>query len=322
LLVAAIAEALKPLLDESMLNLTHRMESIEISQHRMEQRLPEVMETIITPSSFARSDRGNVFTQILGLCGFGLSKLKDRVQNDLTQLEFTRFGDFTFQFKFGDKLEKDSYELLENHLKSKGIHVENVSDGEGLIGRILFNEEIWTLKKNIFEKTKEPRLLKFIIRGRTDFVRLFEPNGIIDKRNIRYFIEVKKGPIEEAELREAFYQLLGGNIANSYHSPPVFLTNLQGGYFVMFITLENNQNEVSRYHLNIFNFLSFDDAVNYLESSTHIMSSCTYDFLRKPTPVSTPFKIKKEDDSDENEDEKYTESKVTLICVDDDLEKL
>lgn len=300
-----------------MSNLTHRMESIEISQHRMEQRLPEYMQTVITPSAFAHSDKGDVLTQILGLCGFGLAKLKDRVQTDLTPLgEIPQIGNFTFSYAFGEEDESASYAPLQKFLIENAIHVENVTNGKGLIDALLFREEIWTLKKNIFEKTNEPRLLKFILQGRTDFVRLFIPNGIIDKRNIRYFIEIKKEPIEEPELREAFYQLLGGNIANSYHSPPVFLTNLQRSHYVMFITLENNQNEISRFQLNIFKFPSFNAAVNYLEFSTQKMFSCTYDFLRKPTPLSTPPKKKKDDDS-QGDSEKDMESKVTLTFVGD-----
>jgi hypothetical protein len=198
--------------------------------------------------------------------------------------------------------------------------VKNIACGQDLIEGCLFNEEIWTLKKNTISKgqsaelTCEPCLCKYVIQGTTDFVRLEQRRLGVTKRNIQYYIEIKRGPIAEAELKEAFYQLLGGNIANYYRSPPVFLTNLSESHFVLLITQCGNPEErlLVQYELQIFNFPSFGSAMNYLEDTTWELKSCTRDFLRRSTPLSTSPKRGR--DGDDSEDD-LVPSKVCLEPV-------
>lgn len=228
---------------------------------------------------------------------------------------------FKFKFSFGDQDEKASYGHLQEFLASKNIVVVNVTEGQGLLDALLFREEIWTLKKDLTNPVAGKRQLKFIVRGRSDFVRLKYNNGIIGKSNIRYFIEVKKEAILEPELREAFIQLLGGNVANSFHSPPIFLTNLQRSHYVLFITLNQNpEEEESLYHLNIWKFPSFHQAIEYLEASTSTMCSCTASFLVKNTPLPTPPRKHRKDESqnDSDSDDGFADSKVDITFVGDD----
>jgi hypothetical protein len=267
---------------------------------------------IITPSSCAAEGEGvNELRNLLEICGFGVQTLESRV----LLRESTPDQTFNFEFHFHDQDEKASYDPLQEFLKSKSIFVVNVTTGEGMLGGLVFREEIWTLKQT-FQKQ---RVFKYIVSGRTDFVRLKGNNNIIGRSNIQYYIEVKKEKIAEADFREAFVQLIGANAANSFHSPPVFLTNLNLDHYVLFITFDEDQ---GNYYLNNWQFRSFNDAIQYLEASTSTMRSCTAHFLVKNTPFSTPPKRRdyRSDDEDESEEEGDSKVQIQLVDVDDATE--
>lgn len=141
------------------------------------------------------------------------------------------------------------------------------------------------------------------------------PKRGVTRTNNQYFIEIKKGSIGETELKEAFYQLLGGNVGNPYRSPPVLITNLAFSHYILFISLIENEN-LPFYQLNIFQFPSFGQAIKYLEDETKTIKSCTRDFLRKPTPLTSPLK-KQMDDEELAEFEKIS---IEPVFNDEDFE--
>lgn len=265
--------------------------------------------------------------EILDLCGFPNERLDTLSTDDLSELKLEdrqMRNDLDYEFNFKNQQEQASYAPLEKFLKDRGIYVRNVANGEGLIDGNLFDQELWTLKKNSLIPScelsaTEQSICKFIIRGRTDFVRLANPRRGITRINNQYFIEIKKEKIGEPELREAFYQLLGGNAGNSYRSPPVFITNLNSSHYVLFITNIGTEG-ILEYQLNIFRFPSFGCAISYLEDETKVAKSCTRDFLRRKTPLSSPpTRHLDEEELDEIED---FDSKMTLEPVfnDEDFE--
>jgi hypothetical protein len=298
--------------------LKNDLQSIKFALLKLQEKIPEVREVIITASSCGRkSEKGStdILHQLLELCGFGNRNLKSRA---VPMESTTSVSPLDFKFTFGDQDEKSSYAPLQEFLASKNIIVANVTEGQDLLDALLFREEIWTLKKDLTNPVAGKRQLKYIVRGRTDFVRLKYDNGIIGKSNIRYFIEVKKGEIGEPELREAFIQLIGGNVANSWHSPPVFLTNLQMSHYVLFITFNQDPDEgESFYQLNILKFPSFHQAIEYSEASTPTMRSCTASFLVKNTPLWTPPKNRRNEDESEYDvdSDRSAGSKVELVDV-------
>jgi ADP-heptose:LPS heptosyltransferase len=83
----------------------------------------------------------------------------------------------------------ENWMLLTKMLNEKGIHVVNVTEGQGLLGGLLFREEIWTLKKDLTNPVAGKRLLKFVVQGRTDFLGSNQPaeamtkNGSKKQRN-------------------------------------------------------------------------------------------------------------------------------------------
>lgn len=270
--------------------------------HKMSERLVPITDYIITPSSCGnKSENGSapIISQLLDICGFGSTNLKDRI---VKRSYPSANRALNFRYSFGrDDDEKKSYAPLQKHLTENNIFVVNVSSGQGLLDGNLFHEELWTLKKDPFAG---PRQLRFIVRGRTDFVRIEQNNGNLSRINQRYLVEVKKGDIGEPALREAFVQLIGANTANTHHSPPVFLTNLQRSHYVLFITLESRTGEtVPCYHLNIHQYSNFSEALSFVEDSTLRMRSCTADFLRKNTPLSTPPKKHRHDDGSQIDDD-------------------
>ena len=277
--------------------------------------MPSVIDVVITPSEFAKSSCKNVFLDVLSTCGFPEQPLRNFVQEDLSLLPSGGASmnlDLNFSFSWKGEVEEASYKPLQEFLESRNIVVKNISNGQGLIDGLLFHQEIWTLKKNILQTSgdwkSDTRVLKYILRGRTDFVRLNQRRFEVTKRNIQYYIEIKRGGIAEVELKEAFYQLLGGNAANPYRSPPVFLTNLSTDHFVLFITQCANPDVALLYELQIFKFPTFSSAMNYLEGTTCELESCTKDFLRRPTPCSS---LKKDQDGDDNDDD-LKDSKVSI----------
>jgi hypothetical protein len=287
-------------------------QQLSLLYHELTNRIPKVINTIITPSEYAKSTHNDVFREVLDLCGFGNGRLMDRVQRDLAPLDLANrplLNDWNFNFNFRDKKEEDSYGPLQLFLTENNLHVKNVTSGEGLIDGLLFEQELWTLKKNLMAKScdlgpLEQCICKFIVRGRTDFVRLQIPQRGITRINNQYFIEIKKGTIGESELKEAFYQLIGGNAANPYRSPPVFITNLNSSHYILFISFIGESSP--DYQLNIFQFVSFGQALNYLEDETREVKSWTRDFLRRPTPLSSPVQKQMEDEDLDDFDSKIS----------------
>ena len=135
---------------------------------------------------------------------------------------------YTHQWKQGQH-ESDSYKGLQEHLRSHGIDTVVVGEGQGLPDKILYHQELWTLKRNTSVRSSdEAPIFKYILQGRTDLVRVRNSANRLGKRKNRYFIEIKRVAdfVEEDSLREAVLELIGGNASNSFHSPPVLLTNL------------------------------------------------------------------------------------------------
>ena len=204
---------------------------------------------------------------------------------------------FEYSFHWGkDQPEVDSYEPLMNHLRDQNIHTVCVGDGQNLPDGLLYYEEIWSLKKNTLfssndlRKTGNAPVFKYILRGRTDLVRKKYPDEPLGKSNNQYFIEIKRVSdfVEEDSLREAFLQLVGGNASNSFHSPPVLLTNLSKKHYVLFITLDGNPTVCLKYKLHVLKMPTFGFAVAFLEERTAEMNSVTLHFGRRPTPPSSP----------------------------------
>jgi hypothetical protein len=121
-------------------------------------------------------------------------------------------------------------------------------------------------------------------------VRIKRRDDPLGKSNNCYFIEIKRVEdfVLEDSLREAVLQLIGGNASNSFHSPPVLLTNLASMHFVLYITLEGDPTVELRFKLNVLKMETFGVALAFVEERTSTMMSVTLHMGRKPTPPSSP----------------------------------
>lgn len=200
-------------------------------------------------------------------------------------------AELDYTFRWEGQLESASYEPLLKHLLDHGICAVKIGEGQGLPDRNLYHKELWTLKRNTslrsedLRMTGEEPILKYIIEGRTDPVRVRDIADPLGKSNNRYFIEIKRVVdfVVEDSLRESVLKLIGGNASNSFHSPPVLLTNQAEMHYMLYISLVGDPTVELRYKLNAVRMPSFGVALAFVE-----MNSVTLHFGRKPTPLIRP----------------------------------
>ena len=280
-------------------DLKGEIHSIALSQHVLNERLPKVLDVYITPSEYKKSEHKETFLEIMEILGLGRESMALKIKNFEGHIPAQSENfDFTFRWKKG-QAEKDSYIPLVEHISTK-CHLEAVvvGDGQSLPSGLLYHQEIWTLKRNLsissadLRKTSEESLLKYVIQGRTDIVRIWDSTVALGRRNNRYFIAIKRTEdfAVEDSLREACLQLIGGNVANTFQSPPVLLTNLANSHFVLYISQVGDPMENLAFHLHVIKMPSFGTALAYVEEHTASRRSVTMHFGRRPTPPTSPLK--------------------------------
>jgi hypothetical protein len=174
-----------------------------------------------------------------------------------------------------------------------------IGEGDALPDGLLYYERLWTLKRNILlrsadlTKTGEGSIFKYTLQGRTDLVIKKYMDQPLGKFNNRYFVEIEREEdfVEEESLREAVLQLIGGNACNSFHSPPVLLTDLAKMHYVLYISLLGDPTVELRFKLNVVRMPSFGVALAFVEERTAEMKSVTLHLAGKPPPPSSPREI-------------------------------
>ena len=185
----------------------------------------------------------------------------------------------------------------------------------------MYYEELWTLKRNTslrsedLRKTGEEPKIKYILQGRTDLVRKRFGADPLGKSNNRYFIEIRRVEdfVEEESLRESVLQLIGGNASNSFHSPPVLLTNLAKNHYVLYISLVGDPTVKLRFKLNVVRMPSFGVALAFVEERTAEMKSVTLHLGRKPSPPPSRPKAKNALEPEDDEDNAVRFGNATLL---------
>lgn len=298
---------------------TEEVHTVAIAQHVLKETVvTKYADVYVTPSDAMKSKCTPQFFEILDLCGFGRQQMAPRVIVHLDPVVRSNELDFSFNWQKDDK-ESDSYAPLQQHLLDLGVPTIDVSSGQGLPNGILFQEALHTLKKNTMLSSSDLRkngtcpYYKFTVQGRTDLVRMWDPMAPLGKSNNMYFIEVKRvcDFDKEHSLREAAIQLIGGNASNSFHSPPVVLTNLAKEHYVLFITLVGDPTIDLRFKLNISKFTAFGAAIGFVEARTVQMASCTLHLGRRPTPPSSPSTVVTDSADSDNNTEAHFDS-VTI----------
>ena len=276
---------------QSYIELKQEIHSLAMHQYIMNARMPPIMSTFITPSEYKKSEPQETFLDLIDIFGFGRSTMASRILNYQGPIPI-RSDELNFVFQWNSQSESASYSPLINHMHACQLEAVLVSDGYTLPDGLLYREEIWTLKKNTsicsdeLRKNDQELKLKYIIQGRTDIVRTRNSKIPLGKSNNRYFIEIKRVEdfVLEDSLREACLQLIGGNVANTFHSPPVLLTNLANSHFVLYISRDGDPREKLQFQLQVIKMPTFGVALAFLEMRTVSMNSVTSHFGCKPTP--------------------------------------
>jgi len=237
---------------------------------------------------------------------------------------------FSFQWIIRDSKisEAQSYEPARAFLQSlfPGDFVGVIANGQGLNDGLLYITRVFNLKPRLattHELRKEngvPRLC-FIVRGRSDLVKLRTGATLLIPENVEFVVEIKptyelhENDLSHQAFRESVIQLIGLNVGNAQCSPAVVLTNLSKKHYILYI----DYTPPLSYVVRIDKMTTFADACR---RASEIGKRCiTRDFGRAPTPGSTPPKSntpeRQEEDSDEQAESGNVEIDGMLINLDD-----
>ena len=208
------------------------------------------------------------------------------------------YDTFAFDWKVDSPPENASYgPLVEYVVESTKAKAKDISAGKDLPAGFFYEVELHTLRPRVGVRSNELRVdhlepsFLLHLRGRSDVVVWDVQYDIPGRTTTRYCIEVKtvEGMKNKKEcLREAFLQLIGLNAYNDYKSPAVVLTNLAKLHYVLYLTLESNEDGVPlKYNLNIHHFSAFAHALWFAEVHLGGRPPCCRDLFRAATPEST-----------------------------------
>lgn len=272
----------------------------------------------ITPSVACKSDVGNAsrFNDLMGT--LNLNKM-DTVDTNVTNKQCC-YG--KFDFVWTDKIESDSYDVVENYLRSCGISSKVIGGGNDLPNGLLYDVKIHALRPrmktqqelraNILNQSYANLNVRFQLSGRSDIFVYRKNSTILNRLQCNYCIEIKtvagmNGGLEAQSIREATLELIGLNVDNPNISPAVILTNLVGKHYVLYITLGDNPEISLNYNLHVHKFETFPKAVWWVEKKL-ARGNHTVDFGRKPTPRESfegyVARIREEEDHEEDVDDR------------------
>jgi hypothetical protein len=154
----------------AMAHVVTMLNSINDSQKLIVASIPKMIDTIISPSEFAKPLHNNVFREVLSLCGFGSESLSKRIQDSHSLLpsDTQRTLELDFIWSWDEEYKEYSFESLNKFFSSRNIHMVNVSKGENLIDGVLFHEELWTMKRNTRDSSDELRMFIQIHHSRNN----------------------------------------------------------------------------------------------------------------------------------------------------------
>ena len=300
--------------------MREEVHSVALRQHIMNEKLPKIMEVFINPSEYKKSKHTETFLDLIEIFGFGPVHIASKIEVFAGAYPL-KSAELDYTFRSEGQLESASYEPLLKHLLDHGICAVKIGEGQELPDGLLYYEELWTLKRNTslrsedLRKTGEEPKIKYTLQGRTDLVRKRFGADPLGKSNNRYFIEIRRVEdfVEEESLRESVLQLIGGNASNSFHSPPVLLTNLANNHYVLYISLVGDPTVKLRFKLNVVRMPSFGVALAFVEERTAEMKSVTLHLGRKPSPPPSRPKAKNALEPEDDEDNAVRFGNATLL---------
>lgn len=200
-------------------------------------------------------------------------------------------------------VESVSYEPVINALSASGYHAYDVSHGQNLFRKLLFDQNIWTLRQFDAIGLRQDVLMIGSLKGRVDIVVLSSPltSQHILRHMVRFAIEIKcpsamKSPSNRQNcVREAMAQLIGLCACNPNNSPSVILTDLANCYYVLFLT--KDAGEHLKYYAKLETLTNFGSCVE--TAFIHSEAVISKNFGRGPSPnLSERYDLHHEEDTD------------------------
>eukprot|EP01038_Epipyxis_sp_PR26KG_P015961 gene15961-21660_t len=295
-------ESLEKTIMDFNLKVDSKMQSMMFEVHSMKNCIFFVSQSI-TPSEDCKTQSEPSFLRMMNTLGLPQQMNINSLYEEYCG-EDTPFN-HNFHWSWGSKLEVDSYEPLIGYLRGVGFNAFDVNKGKSPSTGNLFHSAVPS-----FVADTRKRQLVFYVKGTSDIVVLHEnvvKLYLMRRRDILMAIEVKTVSDMEANLneclREAVIQLIGLNCANAHRSPPVFITNLVGGHFVLYLEQVNKDTDIM---LKVVKFMSISQALA-LCVRVYSRNAITCDWGRLQTPDSNYAK------GSEQEDECYGKTTITSM---------
>ena len=254
-----------------------------------------VIDCDITPSEACKTNKTSLYNEVLAALGLEQRNAEDCTYNN------SFFAPFIFPWT-GVVHERESYASVKAYLAKHSVSSHITGDGLKCQNGYLFSKEIYSIRPYAGAHSAEldPNVipvLKYNIHGTPDLIAVTEsanPTYYLS-HNALYAFEIKTVSAmstsdgEAAALREGVLNLIGMNVNNSFASPAIIVSNLNGKNFVLCICM-TAENPLA-YCIEIKKFSKFSNAVAYVEnvvldSVRGIRHCCTRDFGR---PGSAPL---------------------------------
>ena len=267
-------------LEQRSIRLDQR--SIRLEQLSILSRLPSVIIGVDITPSMASSAKDSGYTTLLD----SLCIDQPVIPSERDQYRSDRYCESKFEWDWRSHKESDSYRPLCDYLESLGLFPVDVSSGKYLTAGILFDVNLWSIRKYNAAGEREQIVYKGHVRGRTDIVLLNESHrgGELSRHMLRFVIEVKDAAAMRDNpkgcVRESVTQLLGLCGDNCNNTPSVLLTDLTKTFFVVY--LSKTHEPALKFHINIQACADLGSSVDFAQSVSK--DCCSTDFGRPATP--------------------------------------
>ena len=261
-----------------------KLDELGLEQRSILSRLPSVIIGVdITPSMASTAKDSGYTTLLDSLC---IDQPVIPSESDQYQYRSDRYSESKFEWNWRSHKESDSYRPLCDYLASLGLFPVDVSSGKYLTAGILFDVNLWSIRKYNAVGERELIVYKGHVRGRTDIVLLNESHrgGELSRHMLRFVIEVKDAAAMRDNpkgcVRESVTQLLGLCGDNCNNTPSVLLTDLTKTFFVVY--LSKTHEPALKFHINIQACADLGSGVDLAQSVSK--DCCSTDFGRPATP--------------------------------------
>lgn len=105
----------------------------------MNEKLPKISETSITPSEYRESEHQETFLDLINTLGFGRVNIASQI-DVFSGAHPLKSAELDYTFRWEGQLESASYDPLLKHLLDHGIYAVKIGEEQGLPDGLLYRE--------------------------------------------------------------------------------------------------------------------------------------------------------------------------------------